>query len=40
MTRLGRNITLKHAEKLLEGMISGKINKKRPEISTTILLRM
>ena len=30
MTRLGgRNITLKNAEKLLEGMISGKINKKK-----------
>ena len=30
MTRLeGRNITLKTAEKLLEGMISGKINKKK-----------
>ena len=30
MTRLeGKNITLKNAEKLLEGMISGKINKKK-----------
>ena len=30
MTRLeGRNITLKNAEKLLEGMISGKISKKK-----------
>ena len=30
MTRLeGRNITLKNAEKLLESMISGKINKKK-----------
>ena len=30
ITRLeGRNITLKNAEKLLEGMISGKINKKK-----------
>ena len=30
MSRLeGRNITLKNAEKLLEGMISGKINKKK-----------
>ena len=30
MTRLeGRNITLKNTEKLLEGMISGKINKKK-----------
>ena len=30
MTRLeGRNITLKNAEKLLEGIISGKINKKK-----------
>ena len=30
MTRLeGRNITLKNGEKLLEGMISGKINKKK-----------
>ena len=30
MTRLeGRNITLKNAEKLLEGMISGKIKKKK-----------
>ena len=25
----GRNITLKNAEKLLEGMTSGKINKKK-----------
>ena len=30
MARLeGRNITLKNAEKLLESMISGKINKKK-----------
>ena len=30
MTRLeGRNITLKNTEKLLEGMISGKINKRK-----------
>ena len=30
ITRLeGRNITLKNAEKLLEGMTSGKINKKK-----------
>ena len=25
----GRNITLKNAEKLLKGMVSGKINKKK-----------
>ena len=30
MTKLeGRNITLKNAEKLLEGIMSGKINKKK-----------
>ena len=41
MTRLDRrNVTLKNAEKSLEGTISGKINKKRPEICTTTLLRM
>ena len=40
MTRLeGRNITLKNAEKLLITKIT-KINNKRPEICTTILLRM
>ena len=40
-TRLGkRNITLKDAKKLLEDVISGKIDKKEAKKCTTILLRM
>ena len=41
MTRLEkRNITLKNTEKLLEDVISVKINKKKTKICTTILLMM
>ena len=41
MTRLEkRNITLKNTEKLLEDVISAKINKKKTKICTTILLMM
>ena len=41
MTRLEkRNVTLKNAEKLLEGIIRERLISKKPKICTTILLRM